>query len=288
MNEQKILVVDDEVAIVDGLTALFEIEELRSIGANDLHSAQAIVEEQFCPVVVTDLCLHTQLEGMMLLDTIREKSPRTRIVVLSAYVTPEMEEELLKRGVSLVLRKPSTGDVIMEAVYALLDEIEKEAPPMDEALDLEALYLSVRTKLYAITRGRFGLSHDRAEDVLHDAWLLFLQKRGIIRTAAPWLAGTVANLARQQLDQKRRRRESPEDESNLLEMVDDRTGNHIDRLALEAALQKVDDRTRMLCVLIGIEGRSYDEVSAATQLPIGSIGPLYIRAKKKLRSLLAH
>jgi RNA polymerase sigma-70 factor (ECF subfamily) len=124
--------------------------------------------------------------------------------------------------------------------------------------------------------------------VLHDAWLLFLQKRGIIRAAAPWLAGTVANLARQQLDQKKRRRETPEEDAPMNEMADLRGGDVVDRLALEAALERVDERTRDLCVLIGIEGLSYDEVSATTNLPLGSIGPLYIRAKKKLRTMLAN
>ncbi|HEX7832169.1 MAG TPA: response regulator [Thermoanaerobaculia bacterium] len=277
---------DDEIAIVEGLTALFEFEQIRTVGANDREGAEAILADEFCPVIVADLCLHTQLEGMMLLDSIRAKSPRSRIVILSAYATPELEAELLERGVALVLRKPSSGDVIMEAVYALLDEIEKEAPRPDEALDLEALYLSVRKRLYDIPRHRFGLTPERAEDVLHDAWLLFLQKRGVIRSAAPWLAGTVANLARQQLDLKKRRRETPEDECGLEQMLDPRGGDMLDRIALEAALARLDPRARDLCVLIGIEGLSYDEVSVATKLPLGSIGPLYIRAKKKLRAAL--
>ena len=174
--------------------------------------------------------------------------------------------------------------VPLSDVEAAAESTSEQLMAIDEALDLEALYLAVRKRLYDIPRHRFGLSADRAEDVLHDAWLLFLQKRGIIREAAPWLAGTVANLARQQLDKKKRRKESSEDE--LGEMHDPRHTNVIDRVAISAALDRVDERTRQLCVLIGIEGLSYDEVSAATNLPLGSIGPLYIRAKKKLRTML--
>jgi DNA-directed RNA polymerase specialized sigma24 family protein len=43
----------------------------------------------------------------------------------------------------------------------------------------------------------------------------------------------------------------------------------------------------MLCELIGLEQCSYEEVSAAAGLPLGSIGPLYIRAKNKLRAAVA-
>jgi len=37
---------------------------------------------------------------------------------------------------------------------------------------------------------------------------------------------------------------------------------------------------------IAIEGRSYADVSASLDLPIGSVGPLYMRAKTKLRKAL--
>ena len=54
-------------------------------------------------------------------------------------------------------------------------------------------------------------------------------------------------------------------------------------LAVRQALARLDDRSRTLCSLIGLEQRSYEEVSMAENLPLGSIGPLYLRAKKKLR-----
>jgi len=38
---------------------------------------------------------------------------------------------------------------------------------------------------------------------------------------------------------------------------------------------------------IAIKGYAYDEVSAITGLPIGSIGPMYIRAKSKMRMAMA-
>ena len=52
------------------------------------------------------------------------------------------------------------------------------------------------------------------------------------------------------------------------------------------ALARVDARTRSLCELIAVEGLRYDEVSDALQIPLGSVGPLYMRAKKKMRDVL--
>ncbi len=283
----RVLVVDDEAEMVEGLTALFDYEMIESEGADSRLAAEALIGQRFFQVVITDLCLHTREEGLQLVDHVRRISPRSRIVVLSAYATSEIEDELLMRGVSLVLQKPSVGEAIIEAVQALLAEIEREADTND-SLTLEQLYLSARKRLYSIPTKRFNLSHDRAEDVLQEAWVLFLQKRNLIQSAAPWLAGTVVNLSRQQLDRRTRKREVDEETSGLAEYPDPRQRAPDDALALRQALGRVDERTRMLCDLIGLEGLSYEEVSAATGLPLGSIGPLYIRAKKTLRSALTH
>jgi RNA polymerase sigma factor (sigma-70 family) len=283
----RVLVVDDEEALVEGLTALLECEKIESQGADSRLAAEALIGQTFYQVVITDLCLHTREDGIQLVEHVREISPRSRIVVLSAYATAEIEDELLARGVSLVLQKPSFGETIIEAVQALLAEIEREADA-DDSLTLEQLYLSARKRLYSIPRKRFNLSHDRAEDVLQEAWLLFLQKRNLIQSAAPWLAGTVVNLSRQQLDRRSRKREVDEEASGLAELPDPRHETPDNALALRQALDRVDERTRMLCDLIGIEGLSYEEVSAATGLPLGSIGPLYMRAKKTLRNALTH
>jgi len=286
MNEKRVLVVDDEIAITEGLIALFECEHLESAAASDSQSAEAILDGGFFPVVLADLCLHTEAEGLALIDHVLRTSPRSRIIVISAYATPAIEERLLQRGVSLVLQKPSTGAAIMEAIYALLAEIELEAPE-GEPVDLETLYLTVRRRLYDIPRRRFNLSHDRAEDVLHEAWLLFLQKRNYVRSVRPWLAGVVANLSRQQIDQVKRRRETPPD--LLFEgIADPKVMHDAERLSLEQALDRIDARARVLCQMIAIEGLSYVEVSEATGLPVGSIGPTYLRAKRKLRELLSH
>jgi len=285
--DKRVLIVDDEIAITEGLMALFECEELASAAASDLATAMAMLEEDSFPVVLADLCLHTREEGLALIDHVLQSMPQSKVIVFSAYATPAIEEELLARGVSLVLPKPTTGEMILEAIYELLAEIELEAPP-DQPVDLETLYLTARRKLYDIPRRRFNLSHDRAEDVLHEAWLLYLQKRDDVRSVRPWLAGVVANLSRQQIDQVKRRRETPPEEVALEMIADAKRLDDSERLALEQALGRIDPRARTLCRLIAIEGLSYAEVSEATGLPMGSIGPTYLRARRKLRDLLSH
>jgi RNA polymerase sigma factor (sigma-70 family) len=281
--EKRVLVVDDEVAIVDGLTALLELEEIGVAGAFDCDGALALMEDAFYPAIVSDLRLNTEAEGLRLIDTIRELSPRSRVVVLSGYATPQVEAELRARGVSFVLHKPAASQEILDAIHALLEEMEREVAQEDA--DLAMVYSRMQSRLADIPRKRFGLSAEVAEDVVQEAWLLFLRKRGLIRAAEPWLAGTVANLSRQQIDRRVRKRETAHDEE-VPEHVIASESSVTDAIALRQALSRSEERVQLLCSLIGLEGLSYEEVSAQTGIPLGSIGPLYIRAKRKLRAAL--
>jgi DNA-directed RNA polymerase specialized sigma24 family protein len=120
---------------------------------------------------------------------------------------------------------------------------------------------------------------------VQDAWLLFLEKRGYVRTPRTWLAGTVSKLCLQQLDRMRRRQ--TENDGEMLEsLMDPKCGHDETAMIMRQALGRLDERSRELCLQIAIEGRSYADVSASLSLPIGSVGPLYMRAKSKLRKAL--
>jgi RNA polymerase sigma factor (sigma-70 family) len=281
---QRILVIDDEPMIVEGLTAWLQIENLAAAGANDRRTATAMLEEQHYPVIVADLCLETCEEGLLLIDEIRRVSPESRIITMTGYATPEMQAAVLERGSNRVVFKANGDDVILQAILELLEEIERSADAA-EHLDLEALYLHTRNVLRSIPQRRYGLSAQQAEDVVQDAWLLFLEKRGYVRTPRTWLAGTVSKLCLQQLDRMRRRQ--TENDGEMLESLMDPTCGHDETaMIMRQALGRLDERSRELCLQIAIEGRSYADVSASLSLPIGSVGPLYMRAKSKLRKAL--
>lgn len=277
--ERRVLIVDDEPLIVEALTAYLECEALNTAGACDRESATAILSSAHYPVIVADLCLSTVEEGLALIDEVRTLSPTSRIITITGYAHPELEAEVLEHGSVMVLLKSGGERAIFEAILEVLCEIEREAD-RDQNADLETLYLRTVRLLHSIPRRRFGLSAQEAEDVVQDAWLLFLEKRGIVRTPRSWLAGTVSNLCLRMIDRMRR-----------LQPMDDETfegiaaaADPIDaRLMVGHAMSSLDARSRELCVRIGIEGESYADVSASMSLPIGSVGPLYMRAKDKLR-----
>jgi DNA-directed RNA polymerase specialized sigma24 family protein len=281
----RVLVVDDERAIVDGLLCLLEMEHIEGAGAVDRHSAEILLKETFFPVIVADLRLHTESEGLELLDGIRRISPRSRVVTLTGFSTPEMDEEVLRRGAVMVIRKPAGGIEIMEAIIRLLEEVEALATSQ-ETLDFEALHLGLKKLLHSIPRKRYGLTSEEGEEIVQQAWLLFLENRDVIRKVRPWLMGTVANLCKHRIGLTHRRRETFLGDQALAEIPCPRVENDSE-IAFDQAMAVLDGPSRDLCQLIAVEGYAYDEVSEKMNLPLGSIGPMYIRAKTKMRLHLA-
>lgn len=281
----RVLIVDDEEAIVAGLLCLLEEKKIESCGAFDRLSAELLMEDTFYSVIVADLRLHTEAEGLKLLDAIRRISPRSRVLTLTGFSSPEAEKEVLRRGSAMVIRKPAAGSEILAAIADLLAEVEALAATQ-ETLDLEQLHLGLRKLLHSIPRKRYGLNAEEAEDVVQQAWLLFLEKRDLIRTARPWLIGTVSNLCKAQLGSSHRRREMFIGDA-LDEFPDDRAQQADAAIALEQALAVLDEQSRELCSRIAVDGYAYDEVSALMSIPVGSIGPMYIRAKSKMRQHVA-
>jgi len=118
-----ILVVDDESSFLAVVSEFFGSRGFKVTTARELEEAEALVLKFPYALVIADLSL-TKLnsdEGLRLMDLIRERSPRTRIILLSGRVSAEVREEALKRGAHAVLRKPQSLASIGEVAQQLLE-----------------------------------------------------------------------------------------------------------------------------------------------------------------------
>lgn len=283
--KSRVLIVDDDETIVDGLTVLLELEDIDSAGAFDRLSAQALMTGTFYPVIVADVRLRTEQEGLELLDDIRRVSPRSRVISLTGFSTPELECELRERGSSATICKPSSGTEIIEAIVALLAEVEELLASADGE-GLEALHGKVRRILFSIASRKYHLDSEEAEDVVQQAWLLFLEQRGSVEKPSAWLAGTVTNLCRRQIDRSVRARQTFVSVEAIDQISDEGSAVSDRAMVLREAMARLDETSRMVCNLIAVEGHAYHEVSLITGLPLGSVGPTYLRAKAKMRRIL--
>ena len=275
----KILIVDDEPAIVAGLAMMLDAHEIESVGAEDVATAEQYIAGQFFPVILADLRLRGEEDGLMLLDAIRRISPRSRVATMTGYADAATEQRLRDRGAQVVLRKPLGEDELMPVLREMLAAVEAA---QETAPDDDALYAATAGTLHAICRRRYGFDAVDAEDLVQETWLLYLQKRESIRAPRAWLTGAAANLCKQRIERHQRER------ARNTELTDfGAPPAHDDVLSVQQALATLDERARALCTMIGLEQHSYDEVSAALAIPLGSVGPLYMRAKAQLRASLA-
>jgi RNA polymerase sigma factor (sigma-70 family) len=282
----RILVVDDEPAVVAGIQAVLDLHEIESEGAWDYDSAAARIAGEFFPVILADLRMQSEEDGFRLLDAVREISPRSRVATMTAFADEATEARLRERGASLVLRKPLLEQELMAALQEMLRAVESAAEAATVEDD-EALYASTIDTLQAISRGRFGFTAEDVEELVQETWLLFLEKRRDVRTPKAWLSGTIANLCRQEIERRTRDRlRGVLATDQVPEVPVARADDTV--LSVRQALSRLDDRSRTLCTMIGLEQHSYEEVSALANLPLGSVGPLYLRAKERLRKAMSN
>jgi DNA-directed RNA polymerase specialized sigma24 family protein len=278
---KKVLVVDDEPAIVAGIQAVLELNDLEAEGVWDCDTAEQMLAGEFFPVILTDLRMRTEDDGLRIIDAVKRLSPRSVVATFTGYLDAATEQRLRERGAHMILRKPLCDDELMTAVREMLSIVERAGEGHEG--DDDALYAGTIQRLHAIARGRFGFSREETDELVQETWLLFLEKRRSVRDARVWLTGTLANLCRQEIGHRVRGRQRWGELGERAYQPPDDT-----ILAVRQALETVDARSRALCTLIGMQAHTYDEVSAAAGIPIGSVGPLYMRAKARMRRALSN
>jgi DNA-binding response OmpR family regulator len=106
---QRILVVDDEPPILFALRDYFQAAGYQVDCAAELEEAQALIaEEASYDLVIADLRLDafSGTAGLELIGNVRDRSAASRILLLTAYGSPEIEAEALRRGADAFLHKP--------------------------------------------------------------------------------------------------------------------------------------------------------------------------------------
>lgn len=118
----RILVMDDEEPIRFAMKEYFETFGYRVDCARELEEAEALLTHITYAVVIADLRLTGiyGAEGLGLVALVREQRPQTRIVLLTAYGSPEVEAEARRLGVDSFLRKPKPLPDLAQIVCNLL------------------------------------------------------------------------------------------------------------------------------------------------------------------------
>ena len=114
----KILIVDDLKDIVLTMSRYFAIHGFEVDFASEKEEAEALIGANNYAVVITDLQLTPvrSNEGLEIARLLHHESPETKIIILTAYGTDEVEQEAGRFGVTSFLKKPVSLSILRQAV----------------------------------------------------------------------------------------------------------------------------------------------------------------------------
>jgi two-component system response regulator HydG len=116
VDKGTILVVDDERDHADGIVEALEKLPVKAIAVYSGKDALEIVRRQRVDVVVTDLKLDSDIDGLAILQEAKRHNDGTEVILITAYATIDTCKEAIRRGAYDYLVKPIDVDQLRTLV----------------------------------------------------------------------------------------------------------------------------------------------------------------------------
>ena len=116
----RVLVIDDEDGIRDGLRTLLQAEGVAVETAATIEDAVDRIAKSRFDVIFLDLNL-PGTNGLEIMPTLRRSTPAADVVVLTGYGTVANTVEAMRRGAFDVIEKPFTQDRILSVIRRCLE-----------------------------------------------------------------------------------------------------------------------------------------------------------------------
>jgi len=120
-----ILIADDEQEIRESLSLILEEEGYRCTTAEDGDAALQEIESSNFDILIADIKM-PKLNGMQLMEKVKNISPQTMIIIITAYATVETAVHALRSGASDYIVKPLDFDEVIFRVKHLMNRREME------------------------------------------------------------------------------------------------------------------------------------------------------------------
>lgn len=112
MSIERVLVVDDETIMRHFLVEALKRKGMEAVAVESGEKAEALIQLEAFDLVITDMKMG-KMSGMELLQRIKEISPRTLVIVITAFGTIENAVEAMKKGAFHYILKPFSVDSLM-------------------------------------------------------------------------------------------------------------------------------------------------------------------------------
>ncbi|NQT84057.1 response regulator [bacterium] len=128
LGVRRILIVEDEATLAFFLahSLMSEAEDYEVLTSQDAETAMARMEEKPFDVLISDIVL-PRMDGLSLLRQTRKKWPETKIILMTAYGSPEIKNRASQMGAFAYIEKPFVYDKMRDLVLRALEESEKHS-----------------------------------------------------------------------------------------------------------------------------------------------------------------
>jgi DNA-binding NtrC family response regulator len=126
----KILIVEDETSIAEGLLMILEDQGFEVDLAFTGRRALDALKKKSVDLLVADLRL-PDMDGMEVVREVKAKRPSTKVIVITGYPSVSSAVESMKLGVSDYLPKPFWGDDFKKAVEKVFKEGQEGSLPQE-------------------------------------------------------------------------------------------------------------------------------------------------------------
>jgi RNA polymerase sigma-70 factor (ECF subfamily) len=149
-----------------------------------------------------------------------------------------------------------------------------------------SLYSRHTTMLYRFALRLTAGDETAAEDLVHDAWVVAVEKLPAFQwksTLRTWLSAIVVNLARERLRRSDREAGLPDDYATN----DGPLQGAFDRVDVARALATLAPGYRMVIVMHDVEGYTHEEIASMLEIDPGTSKSQLSRARAAMRRALS-
>ena len=123
-----ILILDDEPIVGERLGAFLKKDGHRVEIFVDPGAALSRLEARSFDIVISDIRMK-EIDGIQVMETVLEKSPRTRVIMITGYATLELARESLTKGAFDFIAKPFKLKEIRKTLQKAMDSLEQNRSP---------------------------------------------------------------------------------------------------------------------------------------------------------------
>jgi len=120
-----IMILDDETIVGDRLKASLEKDGHHLAAFTNPSEAVKRLDKEPFDIVVTDIRMD-DIDGIQILEHVREKSRRTKVIMITGYATLEVARESLTKGAFDFIAKPFKIKEIKSAIEKAANALQTE------------------------------------------------------------------------------------------------------------------------------------------------------------------